>query len=205
MDTPDPTTQMALIATGRSRARISDIRRMALLVPETWLAKSAVIAAEDGRHKESAMMLAVLTNRDIELLSKVFHRAVLKPQTLRQYVAYLRSGRRRSLGTRPKRLIRDWLNAQPPWLLRAEAFGSFRPTLADIVRATHPKPVDEAHSVVFAWMVGKPTPVSSFPEGPRSLDEGGDDQSPRTPVERRVRAGPRLRGRSISMVEGVEL
>lgn len=209
MDTPDPITQLALIATGRCRARSVEIQNLSRLVSEAWLAKSAVVAAEHDQRKAAAMMLAVLTLRDVELLTKVFHRAMLEVETLRRYMVYLRSCGRCSLGTRPKKLIREWLNAQPAWKLRAEAFGKHRPTLADIVRWTHPKPIDEAHSVVYAWMSGRPTSVVDLPDVPSCVPkEASDTEDESSPIESEERPSEvriRRRNRSISVVEGVDL
>jgi 60 kDa SS-A/Ro ribonucleoprotein len=170
---------------------------LAKLVPETFVAKAAVISAEFEQQELTALLLAVLTLRDVELLAKAFPRAVRTPEILRRYVAFLRSGcsGRRNLGTRPKKLIQDWLNACPVGDLRAEAFGSFRPSLADIVRWTHPKPVDTDHALVFGWMVGRPTDVSNLPAVSR----------PNRRLETRVGTPQRIRIRAISRVEGVEL
>jgi len=206
MHIDDPPMQLALIATKRVRSRPSRVRQLSRMVPEAWVAKCAVAAAENGLGREAAMMLAVLTQRDVELLAKVFHRSVRDAGTLRHYVAYLRSNKRRSLGTRPKKMIQDWLNARPAWRLRVEAFGEFRPTLADIVRLTHPKPVDGEHSIVFAWMAGRPVAADDLPEVPLEPPRGVPDVTePVRQSETRVKAPSRRRMRSISMVEGVEL
>jgi 60 kDa SS-A/Ro ribonucleoprotein len=204
MDSPDPTQQLALISTGRIRARSLEIRQLSRLVPEAWLAKAAVTAAEHGQNKAAAMMLAVLTSRDVELLARVFHRCMLEVETLRRYVAYLRCNGRRSFGSRPRKLIQQWLNRQPAWRLRAEAFGEHRPSLADIVRWTHPRPVDQAHSIVYAWMAGRPTSLDEL-EAIQNESKDRDDREPIPTSETRVTTQQRRRTRSISLVEGVEL
>lgn len=200
----DPSIDLAMVATGRMRSRACEVRRLARLVPEAWLAKASVVAAQYGQSKSGAMMLAVLTVRDVELLAKVFHRSVLDVSTLRHYVAYLRSNRRRSLGSRPKKLVQEWLNACPAWILCEEAFGEFRPSLADIVRATHPKPNDSEHSNVYAWMVGRPTAVEDLPMAPRNLEKPLDGER----VSRYIRPNEsvcKVSRRSSTVVEGVEL
>jgi len=207
---PDPRTRLALAVTGRTCSSSNEIKMLASLVPEAFLAKAAVTASEAGMSKYAALLLAVLTVRDVELLAKVFLRAVPDAGTLRRYVGFLRSGRvgRRSFGTRPKKLVQDWLNAQPAGLLRVEAF-QHRPSLADIVRWTHPKPVDREHSVVYAWMTGRPTSVRDLPAVPPNGGVNGPDapdvigstgQSPE-----RLTPPVRRRERSISRVEGIEL
>lgn len=196
MPAPPIHTRLAQAATGQSPIGLVEVRTLAGLVSETFLAKATVAAAEAGQRKVGSLLLAVLTVRDVELLARVFPRAVQDPETLRRYVAFLRSGRfgRRSFGTRPKKLVQDWLNACPVEVLRAEAF-LFRPSLADIVRFTHPKPVDLDHQTVFGWMVGRPTNASDLPMGIRHQDM----------AKKRVVPPSRFRVRLVSRVEGVEL
>jgi len=196
MPAPHIHTRLAQAATGQSPIGLVEVRTLAGLVSETFLAKATITAAEAGQHKVGALLLAVLTVRDVELLARVFPRAVRDPETLRRYVAFLRSGRfgRKSFGTRPKKLVQDWLNACPVEVLRAEAF-LFRPSLTDIVRFTHPKPVDLDHQTVFGWMVGRPTNVLDLPISIRHRDM----------VERRVVPPSRFRVRMVSRVEGIEL
>lgn len=206
MSSPPPCTRLAQAVTGQSPIGLVEARALARLVPETFLAKASITAAWAGQQKLAAFLLAVLTVRDVELLSKVFVRAVLDAGTLRRCVAFLRSGStgRRSFGTRPKKLVQGWLNACPVEVLRDEAF-LFRPSLADIVRFTHPKPVDAAHQAVFGWMVGRPTNVEDLPEATRTASAHRREQLATRLPERRVVPPQRFRVRCISRVEGVEL
>ena len=74
---------------------------------------------------------------------------------LRNVVQILRSGvvGRQSLGSRPKRLVRQWLERASVDQLLNAAIGQ-RPSLADIVRMVHPKPQDAQREALYAWLLG---------------------------------------------------
>src|ERR1043166_9192138 len=62
-----------------------------------------------------ALLCAWLSARDARLHEAVFARVFANARMLRTYVQILRSGvvGRKSLGTAPKRLLREWLPARP--------------------------------------------------------------------------------------------
>ena len=95
--------------------------------------------------------------RDVELLAQVFPRVVDNGKMLRNFVQVLRSGvlGRKSLGSRPKKLVQNWLlQATEKQLLNASVGN--QPSLADVVKMVHPKPVEEWRAAWFAWLIGKP-------------------------------------------------
>lgn len=77
-----------------------------------FVAKTAVFARTQGCMKDMpALLCAVLAVRDGELLADVFPRVIDNGKMLRNCVQTVRSGRvgRKSLGTLPRRLVREWL------------------------------------------------------------------------------------------------
>jgi 60 kDa SS-A/Ro ribonucleoprotein len=68
---------------------------------------------------------------------------------LRTFVQILRSGAvgRRSLGTMPRRLVREWLDRRSDAALVAASVGR-SPSIADIIRMVHPKPKSKARSAL---------------------------------------------------------
>src|SRR5262249_5904014 len=81
-------------------------------VEPAFIAKTAVFCRERGHMKDMpALLAAVLAVRDRELLAAVFPHVVDNGKMLRTFVQILRSGvaGRKSLGTAPKRLVREWL------------------------------------------------------------------------------------------------
>ena len=75
-----------------------------------------------------------------------------------------RSGQtgRTSLGSRPKRLVREWLEQASIRSLMAAATGN-DPSLADIVRMVHPAPTTAERRAFYGWLIGKPYDVDALP------------------------------------------
>jgi len=83
---------------------------------------------------------------------------------LRTFVQILRSGQvgRKSLGSRPKRLVQQWLERASIRDLMAAATGN-DPSLADIVKMVHPRPADAGRKAFYGWLLGKPYDVAALP------------------------------------------
>ena len=130
-----------------------------------FVAKTAVYARERGHMKDMpALLLASLSLRDGESMQRAFPRVVDNGRMLRNFVQILRSGRvgRKSLGSRPKRLVRQWIeNASVEQLLSA-AVGN-DPSLADVIKMVRPKPADAQRAALYAWLIGKPYEESALP------------------------------------------
>ncbi|MBG6160106.1 60 kDa SS-A/Ro ribonucleoprotein [Labrenzia sp. EL_159] len=137
----------------------------AAAVADAFLAKTAVYARQKGKMKDlPALLLAVLASRDPVLLAKAFPFVVTDGRMLRNFVQILRSGQtgRKSLGTRPKALVRGWLNAATDYQLLQANIGN-DPSLADVIKMVHPKPRDAERAALFAWLIGKPCDVEKLP------------------------------------------
>jgi len=129
------------------------------------LAKTAVYARERGHMKDMpALLLAVLAGRDGEWFVRAFDRVCDNARMLRNFVQIVRSGvtGRRSLGTRPKRMIRAWLdNRSDDAILRASVGAD--PSLADIIKMVHPKPATASRRALYGYLLGRPYDVSALP------------------------------------------
>ncbi len=75
---------------------------------------------------------------------------------LRTFVQIMRRGAmgRKSLGSRPKRLVQEWLNTATEAQLLQASIGA-APSLADVVKMVHPKPAEAWRAALFAWLIGK--------------------------------------------------
>ena len=134
-------------------------------VDPLFVAKAAVYARQAGKMKDMpALLTAYLTVADPDLAVRVFGRAIDNGRMLRTFVQIMRSGQvgRTSLGTRPKRLVREWLERASMRDLMAAATGN-DPSLADIVRMVHPRPADTARRAFYGWLIGKPYDVAALP------------------------------------------
>jgi 60 kDa SS-A/Ro ribonucleoprotein len=126
-------------------------------VDPTFVAKLAVYAREKGLMKDMpAVLAAVVAGKDSDLLSKIFSKVVDNPMMLRNFVQVIRSGAtgRKSLGTRPKKLIQDYLDGLTDEQLFKADVGN-DPSLQDIIKLVHPKPGNKARSAMYGYLLDK--------------------------------------------------
>jgi 60 kDa SS-A/Ro ribonucleoprotein len=86
-----------------------------------FVAKVAIYAREKGFMKDMpALLVAVLSTKDKVIFEKTFPRVIDNGKMLRNFVQIMRSGAvgRKSLGSLPKRLVREWFET----IRRADAF-----------------------------------------------------------------------------------
>jgi 60 kDa SS-A/Ro ribonucleoprotein len=95
-----------------AESQLDTVHALAQAVDAAFVAKTAVYARQAGHMKDMpALLAATLAARDVALLSQVFGRVVDNGKMLRNFVQILRSGAvgRKSLGSRPKKLVQRWL------------------------------------------------------------------------------------------------
>ena len=141
-------------------------------VPAEFVAKVAIHARQRSHMKDvPALLLAHLATRDGDVLEKAFARVVDNGRMLRNFVQIVRSGvtGRKSLGSRPKRLVREWLaSASTDHVLGAAVGGN--PSLADVVRMVHPRPEDATREALYGWLIGRPHAPAALPESVRAYE-----------------------------------
>ena len=145
--------------------QLDAVLKLAAEVDAPFVAKTAVYARTSGHMKDMpALLAATLAVRDVALLASVFGRVVDSGRMLRNFVQVVRSGAtgRKSLGSRPKKLAQQWLCSASEAQLLAVAVGN-APSLADVVKMTHPKPAEDWRAAWFAWAIGKDVPVDALP------------------------------------------
>jgi 60 kDa SS-A/Ro ribonucleoprotein len=148
-----------------AETQLAEVLEAARSVDPLFVARAAVFARSRGAMKDMpALLTAYLTLADPDLAVAVFGRVIDNGRMLRNFVQIMRSGAvgRKSLGTRPKRLVQQWLEKGSIRTLMQAATGN-DPSLADIVRMVHPKPADEARKAFYAWLIGKPYDVAALP------------------------------------------
>jgi 60 kDa SS-A/Ro ribonucleoprotein len=122
-----------------------------------FIARTAVYARERGYMKDiPALLCAVLSVKDRALLGRVFPRVIDNGKMVRNFVQILRSGAvgRKSLGTAPKRLVREWFEARTDEQVFSASVGQ-SPSIADIVRMVHPRPKSASRAALYAYLVGR--------------------------------------------------
>ncbi|MBB2750203.1 UNVERIFIED_ORG: 60 kDa SS-A/Ro ribonucleoprotein [Rhizobium aethiopicum] len=159
--------------------QLDAVKTLALQVEPEFLAKVAVYAAEKGHMKDMPVtLLAVLSGLQSEAFARAFPRVVKSGKMLRGFVQVMRSGAagRKSLGTRPKKVVQAWLErAGTEQILRAMVGND--PSLADVIRMVHPKPATEERKALYAWAIGKPHDYAALPELVKALEAFRRDQT----------------------------
>jgi 60 kDa SS-A/Ro ribonucleoprotein len=148
-----------------AETQLAEVLEVAKAVDPLFVAKAAVYARSRGTMKDMpALLTAWLTVAEPDLAVRVFDRVIDNGRMLRTFVQIMRSGAvgRTSLGTRPKRLVQQWLERASMRSLMHAATGN-DPSLADIVKMVHPKPADEGRKALYAWLIGKPYDVDELP------------------------------------------
>lgn len=140
-------------------------------VEPEFLARTAIYCRKRGYMKDTpALLTALLASISPDHLGRAFAGAIDNGRMLRNFVQIMRSGvtGRRSLGTRPKRLVQDWLNGASDMSLLRASIGQ-DPSLADIIKMVHPRPATKQREAFYAWLIGKPCDVELLPEMVRAF------------------------------------
>jgi 60 kDa SS-A/Ro ribonucleoprotein len=148
-----------------AQTQLAQVLAMCEQAPAEFVAKTAIYARQRAFMKDvPALLVAHLAQRDGGLMTQAFDRVIDNGRMLRNFVQILRSGAvgRKSLGTRPKRAVKRWLDRASIQSILSASVGQ-SPSLADVVRMVHPKPVDAERAALFAWLIGKPYQVEALP------------------------------------------
>ena len=153
-------------------AQLAQVLELCEKVDAEFIAKTAIFCRERSHMKDMpALLCAVLSIKDRALLAQVFPRVIDNAKMLRNFVQIMRSGAvgRKSLGTAPKRLVREWLDARDPVSLFKGNVGQ-DPSLADIVKMVHPRPKDANHAALFGYLIDRKRSVDALPEIVREFE-----------------------------------
>jgi len=92
---------------------------------------------------------------------------------------------RKSLGTAPKRLVQNWLlKASDRDLIKACVGND--PSLADVIKMVHPKPLTADREALFAYLIGREHDFSKLPQSIKDFEvfkERGGKIVPDVPFE----------------------
>lgn len=135
-------------------------------VDAEFVARVAIYSRTQSFMKDMpALLCAWLSAREARLHEAVFARVIDNMRMLRAYVQILRSGvvGRKSLGTAPKRLVREWLASRDEDALFSSSAGQ-SPSLADIVKMVHPKPAGPKREAFYGYMLGRSYDANALPK-----------------------------------------
>lgn len=156
-----------------AQSQLDQVLKLAESLEAEFIAKTAVYARQKGFMKDMpALLLAVLAQKDVNMLARVFDQVADNGKMLRNFAQIIRSGAvgRKSFGNRPKKLMQTWLlTATEKQLLNAAVGNS--PSLADVVKMVHPKPREAWRAAWFAWLIGKPYDREALPPITRAFED----------------------------------
>jgi 60 kDa SS-A/Ro ribonucleoprotein len=166
-----------------AEAQLATVLELCANVDAKFIAQAAVYCRERGYMKDMpALLLAVLAGKGSDELAPAFKRAINNGKMLRNFVQILRSGAvgRKSLGSRPKKLVQRWLNTATERELLTAAIGT-APSLADVVKMVHPKPAEAWREAFFAWLIGKACDTQALPPAVKAFEAYKQDKSQPVP------------------------
>ena len=167
----------------RADEQLAKVIELCQEVDAEFIAKTAVFCRERGHMKDMpALLCALLSVKSPALLQQVFPRVIDNAKMLRNFVQIMRSGvvGRKSLGTAPKRLVREWLDARDPESLFKASVGQ-DPSLADIVKMVHPRPKNDAQAALFGYFIDRSKQSGELPELVRAFEAFKKDRSSDVP------------------------
>ncbi|HEY6333019.1 MAG TPA: hypothetical protein VI756_27090, partial [Blastocatellia bacterium] len=153
-----------------------------------FIAKTAIYCRERGYMKDMpALLCAALSIRDIKLLERVFGRVLDNGKMLRNFVQVVRSGvvGRKSLGTAPRRMIRDWLDARDDKSVFFASVGQ-TPSIGDVIKMVHPKPGTDGRKALYAYLIGREYESENLPKLVQDFEAfkvGTGSEAPAVPFE----------------------
>src|SRR5262245_58496330 len=152
--------------------QLAKVLELCAEVDAEFIARTAIFCRERGFMKDMpALLCAVLSVKDRETLARIFPRVIDNAKMLRNFVQIMRSGvvGRKSLGSAPKRLVRQWFDARDPATLFKSNVGQ-DPSLADIVKMVHPKPKDDSHAALFGYFIDRNRAADALPDIVRNFE-----------------------------------
>lgn len=135
-------------------------------VSPQFVAQTAIYARQHGRMKDTpVVLLAWLASFGGDQFQAAFDRVIDSGAQLRSFVQALRSGlvARSSLGSRPKRLVQQWLERASDEALTHAMVGT-SPSLADVVKMVHPRAASIERSALYRYIIGKEVNLALLPQ-----------------------------------------
>lgn len=141
------------------RQQLDSVLAAARACPLDYVAKVAVYSRRRGLMKDMPALLVAhglataKDDADRAVVSAAFRAVVDNGRMLRNVVQIVRSGTlgRKSLGSWPKRLVREWLDRQTPEYLVRQSVGN-DPSLSDVIAMARPKPTSARRRATYAWI-----------------------------------------------------
>lgn len=154
-----------------AKDQLDGLKKLASEVEPEFIAKLAVYSRESAFMKDMPAYLVASLSNEGELFTKAFNKVVDSPKMIRNVVQILRSGEvgRKSLGSLPKRVVQQKLASYNDVALFRGSIGN-SPSLADVIKMVHPRPVDDSRAALQAYLIGREYDESKLPELVRNYE-----------------------------------
>lgn len=146
--------------------QLDTVLNLASQVDPKYVAQVAIYARQRGYMKDMpALLTAYLAAYAPQYLESVFKQVIDNGKMLRNFVQIMRSGvtGRRSLGSFPKRLVREWFAERKPATIFRNSIGK-SPSMADVIKMVHPKPEGPEYEALYGYLIGRPVDAEHLPE-----------------------------------------
>ncbi len=119
-----------------------------------FMARAIVYARREGLMRLQPIVgLAYLAKADRTLFRRVSRQVILTPGDLADFVEIVRGGVvPGGMGRAVKSVVNGWLNGLSEYHAIKYGAGGQGYSLRDILRVSHPKPIDDARDSIFLWL-----------------------------------------------------
>ena len=168
--------------------QLEKVLELAKELDAEFVAKTAIFARTRGYMKDMpALLVAVLSLKDKRLFERTFPRVIDNGKMLRNFVQIMRSGAvgRKSLGSLPKRLVREWFETRKAEQIFKQSVGQ-TPSFADVLKMVHPKPKDAEREALYGYFIGRDIGADKLPEIVKSFERfkaNGEGEIPNVPFQ----------------------
>lgn len=148
-----------------AKSQLDQIKKLVDNVDPAFIADLAVYSRQSAFMKDMpAYLLAVLAVRDIDLFKATFPKVMDNGKMIRNFVQIVRSGvtGRKSLGTAPKRMIKEWLETRKDDQIFYDSVGN-EPSLSDVVKMVHPRPETKSREALYGYITGRKYDAALLP------------------------------------------
>lgn len=149
-----------------AQSQLNEALDLCFEVTPAFVAQTAIYAREQcGMKDMPALLTAWLASFAPEHFEQAFWRVIDNGRMLRNFVQIMRSGvvARKSLGTRPKRLVCQWLERASDAQLIGAMVGQ-QPSLADVIKMVHPKGASAQRSALYGYLIGRSVDEALLPQ-----------------------------------------
>lgn len=165
--------------------QLKEVKRLVANCSSKFIAKCALYGHTQAHMKDvPAYLCAVLAARTdgLDYLRRIFPQVIKNGKMLRNFVQIIRSGEvgRKSFGTAIKGLIRDWFAARNGRSLFLSSIGQ-NPSMADVIKMVHPRPVSVEQDALFAYFLGKSGKEKDYPQVVKEFEAFKSDKRHKLP------------------------